>query len=219
MQNDVYSPLHSSFFILYSPFCILHFTFCILHSAFYIMDNFIINQFKYFSKFVSPEALKTIFVQPGHSRKPGYGEIESETLAPGGSAVIPEIERFIFSINENFVSERIKNSRGIILFVEYGELSVDHEAMQGVRQTVSVTVARNFSDLNNDNLNEVLVMNRCLEILDRIIRQMEADQNDPGFCGSGELIAYPVKIRPIEPAFFYGAGGWSALFTFSKTIL
>ena len=183
------------------------------------MDNFIINLFKYFTKFVPREALKTIFVQPEHTRKAGYAEIEAEVTAPGEAALIPDIERFIFSVNENFVSERIKNSRGIILFVEYGELNLDHESMNGARQALGITVARNFSDLNNDNLNEVLLMNRCLEILDRIIRQVRADQNEPGFCGTGELITYPVKILPLDPLLFYGSGGWSALFTHSKTIL
>ncbi|MDR0681175.1 MAG: hypothetical protein LBG15_04895 [Dysgonamonadaceae bacterium] len=150
------------------------------------MNNVISNLFKYYSRFVPKESLKEIFIQPEHSRRAGYSEIEAEIMGSDNKSVIPEIERFILSVNENFVSEKIKNFNGIILFVEYGKHSIDHSVMKGIKELLSITVARNFSDANNDNLNEILLMNQCLEILERIIRTMYEEQNGPDFCANGE---------------------------------
>jgi hypothetical protein len=143
-------------------------------------EDFIIKLFRYFSRFVPAGVLREIMIQPDGSRFPGYSEIEAEVLAdpadPTLNVRIPDIEKFMLSINENFVSERIKNAKGYILFVEYGKISADFDRANGVKESIAVTVAHNFSDANHDNLNEVLLMNRCLGILMLILRQMSADQ-------------------------------------------
>lgn len=140
------------------------------------MNDLIINLFKYFSKFVPKDVLEKIFIQPDGSRKTGYSEIESEVLSQGDDSVIDDIEKFVISINENFISERIKNSHGFILFVEYGKLNVNHDVEKGIIQSLAITVAYNFSDNNNDNLNEIIQMNQCLDILDRIIRYYDTQR-------------------------------------------
>ena len=183
------------------------------------MNDLIINLFKYFSKFVEKDVLKKIFVQPNNSQKTGYAEIKSEILSQSDDSVIPGIEKYIISINENFVSERIKNSNGFILFIEYGKLSVNHDIENGVVEALAITVVRNFSDKNNDNLNEIIQMNQCLDILDRIIRQMGEEQGELDFCANAELITYPAEIQVVDPASFYGCGGWCAMFSNSNTIL
>lgn len=183
------------------------------------MNDLIIDIFKYFSKFVPKDVLRKIFVQPDGSKKSGYDEIMTDVLSLPGDDVLSGIEQFIVSVNEDYVSERIKNATGYILFVEYGKISADHTVVEGIIQSLAVTVAYNFSNNNNDNLNEILNMNSSLEILDNIIRTMESEQEDLDFCANGELITYPVEIRPVDPAWFYGFGGWSAMFTNSNTML
>jgi len=185
-------------------------------------EDLIINLFRYFSRFISIDVLKETLIQPELSRLPGYSEIEAEILAdpadPTQNIRIPYLEKFVLSINEKFVSEKIKNSKGFILFVEYGNISADFKRANGIKQSIAVTVVRNFSDTNNDNLNEALLMNRCLEILMLIIRQMFADMGQLDFCSSLELITVPVDIRVVDPASFYGCGGWCAMFQNSQTI-
>jgi hypothetical protein len=183
------------------------------------MNNLVIDLFKYFSRFVPKNVLESIFIQPDGSRKSGYAEIEAETLSQCNDSVICNIEKFVVSINENFISERIKNSHGFILFVEYGKLNVDHNIEKGVVQSLAVTVAYNFSDNNNDNLNEIIQMNQCLCILDRIIRQMGEEQRELDFCPDAELITFPAEIQVVDPMSFYGCGGWCAMFTNANTIL
>jgi len=185
-------------------------------------EDLIINLFRYFSRFIPIEVLKEIMIQPEHSKFPGYFEIQAEILKNSASLQnvrIPQIEKFIFSINEKFVSERIRNSKGIILFVEYGNISADLKRANGIKQSIAVTVAHNFSDTNNDNLNEVVLMNRCLNILLRIIQQMFTDMGQLDFCSSLELITVPIDIQVVDPSSFYGCGGWCAMFQNSQTIV
>jgi hypothetical protein len=183
-------------------------------------EDLIIKLFRYFSRFVPATVLKEIMIQPKQSRFPGYSEIEAEILSAQTVDVrIPEIKKFVLSINEKFISERIKNASGIILFVEYRDFIADFSRANGVKETVAVTVAQGFSDSNNDNLNEALLMNRCLNILMQILRQMIADQEQPDFCPSIELIAMPVEILPVDPTLFYGCGGWCAMLQNSTTIV
>lgn len=183
------------------------------------MNELIINLFKYFAKFVPKDVLQEIFLQPLSSRKAGYDDIESEVLALSDNDIIPDIEKFVVSINENYVSERIKNSQGFVLFVEYGKLSVNHEIEKGIVESLAISVVHNFSDNNNDNLNEIILMNQCLDILDQILRQMTLEQEDLDFCASAELITYPAEIQIVDPVNFYGCGGWCAMFTNANTIL
>ena len=182
-------------------------------------DDLIIKLFRYFSRFVPVAVLKEIMIQPKHSRVPGYSEIEAEILSdPEGKIRIPEIKKFVLSVNEKFVSERIRNASGFILFVEYGNIAADFNRANGVRESIALTVAHGFSDTNNDNLNEALRMNHCLNILMQILRQMVADQGQLDFCSSIELITMPVEIYPVEPELFYGCGGWCAMFQNTTTI-
>jgi hypothetical protein len=182
-------------------------------------EDLIIKLFRYFSGFVPLTVLKDIIIQPEKSQLPGYAEIQAEILADAQSGMrISYIEKFVLSINEKFVSERIKNSKGFILFVEYGNITVDFLRQKGVNQSLAVTVVRNLSDSNSDNLNEALLMNRCLEILTLILNQMIAEQGQIDFCPMSE-IQMPVDIQVVDPASFYGCGGWSAIFQNAQTIL
>ena len=158
-------------------------------------EDLIIKLFRYFSRFVPVSVLKETMIQPERSRLPGYSEIQAEILTdPELKTRIPEIEKFVFSINEKFVSERIKNSKGIMLVVEYGHFSADFKRANGVNELIDVYVVHNLSDSNSDNLNEVILMNRCLDILLSILKQMISDQGQLDFCPSIELITMPVDI-------------------------
>jgi hypothetical protein len=182
------------------------------------MNDSIIKLFTYFAKFVPREALTSVFIQPDRSRAAGYTEIETEIMSSPDTHVIPAIARYVVSVNENFVSERIKNLKGFALFVEYGKISVNHDSADGIRQSLALTVAHPFSDTNSDNLNEVLLMNEALEILDSILRTMNNEQHGLDFCGY-TLLKWPAELHPVDPVAFYGCGGWSATFTNSYTLL
>jgi len=183
------------------------------------MNDLINDLFVYFAKFVPKPVLAKMMIQPVRSQSAGYAQVKADVLALPDTHVIDELDTYVCSINENFVSERIRNAKGMILFVEYGKFSLDFTIPKGVQESISVTVAHNFSDNNNDNLQEILLMNHCLELLHQIIARMYGDQSDLDFCAFNQLLDFPVEVLPVEPTGFYGCGGWAAMFRKVNTIL
>ncbi|MDR0829737.1 MAG: hypothetical protein LBN95_06465 [Prevotellaceae bacterium] len=181
------------------------------------METLIIELYKYFSQFVPKDVLNKMFIQPAVTQNLGYEEIKAEILAKDDTVRFPEIDVFVLSINEKYVEQRMKDANNFVLFVEYGDVTLNPTIAKGTKQTLSVTVAHAFPQNNNDNLNEVLIMNRCLSILNQIIEKMNADQNNNNFCRNMDLIIFPAELQPLDPTVFFGRGGWSATFKNSIT--
>ena len=180
--------------------------------------DLILDIFKYYAKFVPKGVLEKIFVQPAASRFAGYGQIRAEVLALPDTDVLPGLDAFIVSVNENFVSERMKNASNHILFVEYGTVTVDHTVPEGIQEHLAVSVVHKFSDSNSDSINELIRMNQCFVLLDKILQTMAIDQSMLDFC-DGALVTAPVKVEPVDPSLFYGCGGWVAQFKKVNTII
>jgi hypothetical protein len=181
------------------------------------MKDIAIDLYKYFSKFVPAEVLSKSLTQSEASQKPGYSEIALEVQQLSQQR-IPDIDTFVVSINEKFVSERCKNSKGIILFVEYGKISHTPNKEHGTVEHIAISVAHEMAESNMDNLNELLIMNRCFEILTDIIKTMHEEQSELDFCAGEELVTYPVEFSVIDTKEFYGCGGWFATFKNTKTV-
>jgi hypothetical protein len=181
------------------------------------MEKIIIELYKYFSQFVPRDVLEKMFIQPNDTQNLGYAEVKAELMAKTDTERIADIDTFVVSINENFVSQRMKNANKTILFAEYGDITLNPTVAKGTKQTLSITVAHAFPQNNNDNLNEVLIMNRCLAILNQIIEKMNADQTNGEFCANMDLIIFPAELQPLDPTIFFGRGGWAATFKNSIT--
>lgn len=181
--------------------------------------DLIIDLYRYFSQFVPKTVLEKMFQQQSGSKHVGYDELESEILSMDDDFRIHQIETFVLSINEKFVSDRIKNTSGVILFIEYGKFNIDKESVLGVKEDLSIAIVQKLPSSNNDNINEILIMNNCLQILDTIIHKMEEEQENLIFCGNSKLIEYPITYHVVDPVEFYGFGGWAATLNNAKTIL
>ncbi|MFT4072808.1 MAG: hypothetical protein QM654_12905 [Dysgonamonadaceae bacterium] len=181
-------------------------------------QDIIVTLFKYYSKFVSKEVLRKMFKQV--SRKSvGYDEVVADILSQNEDAVIPDIDAYIYSANERFVSEKIPNSDGTILFVEYGAFSYDPTSANGISEKLAVHIACPYTMTNNDNMNEALIMNRMYAILCSILDAMQADQSNLNFCGTTKLVNFPVEIVSIDPSTLYDRIGFMAMFDYSTTDL
>ncbi|GAB1358668.1 hypothetical protein MASR1M31_04470 [Porphyromonadaceae bacterium] len=166
--------------------------------------------FKYFAKFIPKDVLTKSFIQPKSSLIPQYNEISSYVLSLPDDDVINDLTWFVLSANERMVSERVRNNNGYTLFVEYGKITIDSESLSSTHQHVAITVAHPLSDSNKDNLSEILILDRCLSILQSILFTMHKNQEELEFCPSKTLIDYPVTVTPIDPSSFYGCGGFVA---------
>ncbi len=176
----------------------------------------LITLFKYYAKFVPKPVLKSMF-KKSSGQIPGYNEIAQEILASPDTYVIPDIDAFIFSANEGFLSKKIKNSKKTVLYVEYGAFSYSPNQTYGVKEKLGLHVAQPYSASNNDNLNEMLIMDKMYKILTSILDQMEKDQKAYDFCGNSKLIEFPAEVVAIDPPLFHDRTGWMAIFDYSTT--
>lgn len=176
----------------------------------------LIALFKYYARFIPKPVLKKMFVQ-AKKQIAGYSEVAAEILAAPDDRVIEGIDAFVFSSNEEFLSKKMKNSDETVLYVEYGALSYTPNQVHGVREKLALHVAYPYAASNNDNLNEMLLMDKMYRILTGILDRMEQDQNELNFCGNSHLIHFPAEIVVIEPKLFFDRTGWMAIFDYSQT--
>lgn len=178
--------------------------------------DILIDLFKYFAQFVPKDVLKKSFVKP-QKEELGYDQVRAEALNTPNDRAIEGIDSFVFSANEEFVSDQVKNSKGVVLYVEYGAFTYQPNTLHGVKEHIGITVAYPYSMKSSDNLNESLLMNRMHNILCSILDRMETDQSSLEFCGNKTLIDFPVNIVAITPELFHNRTGWTAVFENSLT--
>jgi hypothetical protein len=173
----------------------------------------------YYSKFVPKPVLSKLFVQPASTQYAGYSELQAGMLATPSTAIIPEIENFIFSLNTKYVSDSIRDAKGFLLFVEYGEvLSFTPVIADGVRERIGITVAHETNIANSDSINETLLMNQAYNILVKMLLTMYRDTKNPDNCPVDTIIDFPAKIYPVESQYFFDHCGWSAVFERSNSL-
>lgn len=171
----------------------------------------------YFARFVPVRTRQEIFRQPAVSRLPGYDELKAEILSLPETLAFPEIDSFIISINDKFVSERVRNSKKHLLFVEYGHISLNKPSGIIYNEIgLTLSVACELSESNSDMLTEALKMQRNLEIMKTIFEDMKR-QND--ICPAIRYMDFPTDLMPLDPSLFFNHAGWAATFTRKKTIV
>ena len=179
-------------------------------------EDILIRLFKFYAKFVPKPVLKKMFVK-NSKQLPGYNEIAAEVQAAPETHVIKDIDAFVFSANEEFLSKKMKNQKGTVLYVEYGAFRYTPNREHGVKEKIALHVAHPYSATNNDNLNETLLMSRTHSIITYILDEMEKEQNSLGFCGDTKLVEFPAEIVAIDPPTFFDRIGWMGIFDFSTT--
>lgn len=179
-------------------------------------QELLLEIFKYFAKFIPKEVLKDMFVKSKNTA-PGYDELLAEVMAFSDEHVIPDIDAYIFSSNERFLSQKIKNSKKNVLYVEYGAVSYSPNDKHGIKTKLGLHVATPYVASLSDNPTELFQMSRQQVILMNILDQMERDQNSYEFCGDSQLITFPAEIVAIDPILFYDRTGWMGMFDYSST--
>lgn len=168
----------------------------------------------YFAKFVTLDVREKQIIKGDRSAYANYASFAEELRAVPETEAFPEIRNFIFSSNEDFVSNSVPNAKGgPMLFVEYGNVNLDKEnTVDKTEVLLSVTVASELSTANSDMIEEALAMQQNYDLLKSIINKMSNDYDSLENCPDNEIIIFPAEIYPIEPKKFYGHGGWVAMF-------
>lgn len=169
------------------------------------MDYDILLQiFRYFCRFVPAEVLRKMAVTPDYAAMPGFNELITELSDKDPSAGMQQIDTFVFSANPDYVADRVRNSSGTVLFVEYGDAITGSNGMS-VGVNLAVTIAKPYNKGNNDNLSELIVANDMFNIVMHILSDMQA-YNDGCHC---ETFLSPANISPVNPVSFYDRIGFT----------
>ncbi len=171
----------------------------------------------YFARFVPLRVRKEMLKQPQNTRFAGYEEVKADILNVSEVQALPDFDSFVVSVNNKLVSDRVKNSRNFMLFIEYGDIKV--LTANGVTHNevgLSVSVACELNEANNDMLNEAMKMQRGLELMQLILTDMQEESKN---CGVLEFVTSPVQVMPLEPSLFFGHGGWAASFVRKQTVI
>ena len=146
---------------------------------------------RYFSQFVSREALENFFQA---SSGLVYDQSKEDVLAIPDGNRIPGLDNFIFGINTDAVKSRISSLAGPYLFIDYSNI-VSTLSKQDVKTDsfhIAVTVAQAHPN-DEDAFAETLSQAECLEVL-KAIRERMRDDVDVDYCI--EWLPFPTTISP-----------------------
>lgn len=171
----------------------------------------------YFARFVPVSVRKEVLKQTSTSRFAGYEETSMDMLAVPEEKAFKDFDTFVVSVNHKLVADRVKNSRQFLLFVEYGDIKVF--ADNGITRNdvgLSISVACELNEANNDMLNEAMKMQRGLELMQAILEDMK---NENEVCSILEYATSQVQLMPLDPSLFFGHAGWAASFTRKQIVI
>ena len=106
----------------------------------------------YFARFVPVRVRKEMLKQPQNTRFAGYEEVKADVLNISEVQALPDFDSFVVSVNNKLVSDRVKNSRNFMLFIEYGDIKV--LTANGVTRFGSLRVERGkqrYVERGNEN--------------------------------------------------------------------
>ena len=146
---------------------------------------------KYFSQFVSREALQNFFQA---SSGLAYDQAKEEVLAVSDENRIANLDHFIFGINSDAVKSRISSVSGPYLFIDYSNI-VSTISKQDVKTDsfhIAVTVAQAHPN-DEDSFAETIAQSVCLDMLKSIRTAM---RNDYDVNDCIEWLPFPTTISP-----------------------
>lgn len=150
-----------------------------------------------------------------------YANLKAQAEALPDTSLIPDIEDFLFSTNEEVLAERIRNIKSYFMLFQYGIIRSPAPGRSGVRDTTiasSLIIARPHSKNATDTVQEMLYMEKILQFMVQIANQMKSD-NKTLFCAAERFAESSIDIAPVEPALIYGCVGWVMTFNRNKYTL
>lgn len=163
--------------------------------------------FLYFAKYPATTAVSKFFTK-------GSGDTAYNTLKTAATAAAagkyPAITDYIFGVNEESVTRRISQVKGIYLFIDYGNItsSTDRVGTKSDTFSVAVTVAKPISAGALDLAQEVLLSEDLLQIISAIRKDLREDESNSLM----EYILFPNDITPFYARELSNSYGWTLMF-------
>ena len=146
---------------------------------------------KYFSQFVSREALQNFFYA---SSGLAYDQAKEEVLAVSDKNRITNLNNFIFGINNDAVKSRISSVSGPYLFIDYSNIvsTLNKQDVKTDAFHIAVTVAQSHPN-DEDSFAETISQATCLDILKSIREVMRETEDVENHI---EWLPFPTTISP-----------------------
>ena len=163
--------------------------------------------FKYFSKFVSREALDRFFLA---TTGVDYDQLRSEVEGLPDDRRLESITDLVFGIDEAAVKQKISQVSGCYMFVDYSNVtsSVDRLDVKTDSFHVAVTVAMPHPS-DEDQFSNLLGMDDCLAHMSFIRACMRHDIDAENHM---EWLPYPATISPFVAKELSNSFGWTMQF-------
>lgn len=171
------------------------------------MRHILHDIFVYFARYMNRDVVSALFTK-AHGDE-AYDNLRDEALS-AATGRFPDITDYVFGVQEDSVSRRISQVKGIYLFVDYGGItsSEDLRRVKSDELSLAVTVARPVSSAAMDMADELVLSDRLLRIIAAIRDDMRFDDSDSFIC----RMLFPNDITPFYARELSNSYGWTLMF-------
>lgn len=162
----------------------------------------------YFSRFVPVEVLRKNYVQ-GQTPDHGAAQIQQEVLDIESDERIETLSDYLFLGDQDFVLERLRNSRGQLLMLDSDRIDYQPDTDNGMKLSIALTIAEHYNQSNASVVSELAVQNRCLETLRKILLCLWRDA-EQDHCPACMETGAPFEIRFLDLKQLNGLIGYTA---------
>ncbi len=126
-------------------------------------------------------------------------------------SLYPEIKDYVFGVSDEAVKKRISTIQGLYLFVDYGNIRTTENYLKVKKDSfdLSLTIAKPFSsNAGLDGIDELLTIDRTLELLSMIKTDLLENREDPYV----RKLTIPTEIIPFSSRELSNSFGFSLVF-------
>ena len=167
--------------------------------------------YRFFARFVPVEVLRKNHVS-GQTPDRGAEQLQHEVLTDPSDERIDSICDYLFLGDQDFVLERLRNSKGQLLFIDSDRIDYQPDADDGTVISLGITVAEHYNRSNASVVSCLTVQNRCLETLSRLLQVLFRASAD-GSCTACFSVSSPYEIRFFDAQQLNGLIGYTAFFS------
>lgn len=164
--------------------------------------------FIYFAKYPDYEGVINNFKLTNASEE--YLQFKESVESMDSRSLLPEIKDYVFSVSDAAIKTKIETLRDCFLFVDYGailsttnQLNVKDDIMD-----MAITIARTNNGTGIDPIEELVKVDKMLNLIKRIRNDMRNDSEDSFV----KMIQFPADIVPYFSAELYNSYGWTLIF-------
>ena len=170
--------------------------------------NTLTEIFTYFAKFPLKAGVLKMFNRADSGRFPSYITLKNQVTNLDPHSLIPEIQDFVFGIDEKSIKDRIEKITGTYLFVDYGNIAslADDLKRRTDEILIAITVATPLHTNSLDMVEQILLADQALDHLMSIMAIMRQDSRCSPFV---KQLTFPVEITPFLARELSDSAGWT----------